>query len=108
MSRKNKPARRYAEEYIKEAVRLAQSLGTPEAAERLGVPYATLSGWRRRSEAKEPPELVNLSAQQPITVKLSASELEAENLRLRKELADARLDLEILGKATAYFAKRSR
>lgn len=108
MSRKNKPARRYTDEYIQEAVRLAQSLGTPEAAVRLGVPYATLGGWRRRTEARERPVLVNLSAQQPIAVKRSTSELEAENLRLRKALADARLDLEILGKATAYFAKTSR
>jgi transposase len=36
------------------------------------------------------------------------SELEAENSRLRKELADARLDVEILRKATAYFARGSR
>ncbi|MBB6323395.1 transposase-like protein [Paraburkholderia tropica] len=36
------------------------------------------------------------------------SELEAENSRLRKELASAKLDIEILSKATAYFAKRSR
>jgi len=36
------------------------------------------------------------------------TELEAENSRLRKELADAKLDVEILRKATAYFAKVSR
>jgi transposase len=36
------------------------------------------------------------------------SELEAENSRLRKELASAKVDIEILRKATAYFAKGSR
>jgi transposase len=36
------------------------------------------------------------------------SELEAENARLRRELADAKLDVEILKKAAAYFAKVSR
>jgi transposase len=36
------------------------------------------------------------------------SELEAENSRLRKELASAKLDIEILRKATAYLAKGSR
>jgi transposase len=36
------------------------------------------------------------------------TELEAENSRLRKALADAKLDVEILRKATAYFAKVSR
>jgi len=41
-------------------------------------------------------------------VKRSVSELEAENARLRKELASAKLDLEIVKKAAAYFAKESR
>lgn len=35
-------------------------------------------------------------------------ELEAENSRLRRELADAKLDVEVLRKATAYFARGSR
>ena len=35
-------------------------------------------------------------------------ELEAENARLRRELASAKLDLEIVKKAAAYFAKESR
>jgi transposase len=34
--------------------------------------------------------------------------LEAENSRLRRELADAKLDVEVLRKATAYFARGSR
>jgi transposase len=34
--------------------------------------------------------------------------LEAENSRLRRELADAKLDVEILREATAYFARGSR
>jgi transposase-like protein len=37
-----------------------------------------------------------------------ATELEAENARLRRELASAKLDLEIVKKAAAYFAKESR
>ena len=36
------------------------------------------------------------------------SELEAENSRLRRELIEAKLDVEILRKATAYFARGSR
>jgi transposase len=43
-----------------------------------------------------------------VPVKRSVSELEAENARLRKELASAKLDLEIVKKAAAYFAKESR
>ena len=37
----------------------------------------------------------------------TVSELEAENSRLRKELAEARQERDILKKATAYFARES-
>jgi transposase len=40
--------------------------------------------------------------------KRPASEMETEITRLRKELASAKLDIEILRKATVYFAKGSR
>ena len=43
-----------------------------------------------------------------VPVKRPVSELEAENARLRRELASAKLDLEIVKKAAAYFAKESR
>jgi transposase len=38
----------------------------------------------------------------------SAKELEAEVDRLRRELAAAKVDTEILKKAAAYFAKESK
>jgi len=41
-------------------------------------------------------------------VKRSLAEAEAENSRLRRELESTRLDLEIVKKAAAYFAKESR
>ena len=41
-------------------------------------------------------------------VKRSVAEVEAENARLRRELASTKLDLEIVKKAAAYFAKESR
>jgi transposase len=41
-------------------------------------------------------------------IKRSPGELEAENHRLRRELANTKLDLEIVKKAAAYFAKESR
>jgi transposase len=41
-------------------------------------------------------------------VKRPVSELEAEVSRLRRELASTKLDLEIVKKAAAYFAKESR
>ncbi len=43
-----------------------------------------------------------------VAVKRSVTEVEAENARLRRELASTKLDLEIVKKAAAYFAKESR
>lgn len=101
------PKRRYTEEYKLESARLAQSVGINEAARRLGVPSATLGNWKRRHENNTlAPASTSVSA--PATPQRPVSELEAENSRLRKELASARLDVEILGKATAYFSKGLR
>jgi transposase len=41
-------------------------------------------------------------------VPIDATELEAENARLRRELADTKQDVEVLKKAAAYFARGSR
>lgn len=107
MTERTVPHRRYTEDYKMESARLAQSLGINEAARRLGIPPATLGRWRRDLEAGT---LGHSAGHSPSGVlpPRPVSELEAENSRLRKELASARLDLEILGKATAYFAKGSR
>ena len=100
--------RQYTDEFKNEAARLAQSVGGHEAARRLGVPVATLGNWKRRRAAAgiaAPGVAASASA---LPMRRPVSELEAENSRLRRELADAKLDVEILRKATAYFAKGSR
>ncbi len=51
MTERNVPHRRYTEDYKVESARLAQSLGTNEAARRLGIPSATLGRWRRALDA---------------------------------------------------------
>ena len=107
MSEKNVPNRRYTEEFKEEAARLANSVGHNEAARRLGVPVATIGNWARRQRKQG--VVAALDVALPVTrAKPAVSELEAENSRLRKELASVKLDLEILAKATAYFAKGSR
>ncbi|WP_397293202.1 transposase, partial [Pandoraea sputorum] len=97
------PKRQYTDEFKVEAVRLAESVGQHEAARRLGVPVATLGNWTRRSQGKA-------SARDTLARRTTRpiNEVEAENSRLRKELASAKLDIEILSKAAAYFAKGSR
>ena len=101
------PKRRYTDEFKAEAIRLGESVGQHEAARRLGIPVATLGNWCRKRDETGPSTSAEAGAAS-VPVKRPVSELEAENSRLRKELADARLDVEILRKATAYFARGSR
>jgi len=98
------PNRRYTEEFKTEAVRLARSTSGNAAAKRLGIPQSTITNWVRRSREEEAVGGTGAA----VTVKRPVSELEAENARLRRELASAKLDLEIVKKAAAYFAKESR
>ena len=102
------PKRQYTEEFKTEAARLGESVGAHEAARRLGVPVATLGNWKRRRAAAgiATPEVAASASALP--VRRPVNELEAENGRLRRELAHAKLDVEILRKATAYFARGSR
>jgi transposase len=97
------PNRRYTEEFKTEAVRLALSTGGNAAAKRLGIPQSTMTNWVRQSR-----EGASAPAAGAAAVKRPVSEVEAENARLRRELASAKLDLEIVKKAAAYFAKESR
>lgn len=96
--------RQYTDEFKVEAVRLGESIGVNLAAKRLGIPDSSLWNWirlRRGGKLKA----VDSAA---VPAKRSMTEVEAENSRLRKELASTKLDLEIVKKAAAYFAKESR
>ncbi|WP_126284697.1 IS3 family transposase [Burkholderia stagnalis] len=98
MSETGVPRRQYTEEFKSEAVKLAETVGQHEAAHRLGVPVATLGNWsrgrRRASTGNASDHEVATSA----PARRAVSDLEAENSRLRKELASAKLDIEILPK----------
>ena len=87
------PNRQYTEEFKTEAVRLAQSIGGNAAAKRLGIPQSTVTNWVRRSREATATGAVDVAA---VAVKRPVSELEAENARLRRELASAKVDLEIV------------
>ena len=100
-------SRQYTEEFRVEAVRLADSIGGNAAAKRLGVPQSTVTNWVRNRKGSShisasPEAAASLPARRPV------SELEAENARLRRELANTKLDLEIVKKAAAYFVRESR
>ena len=104
MGKKDVEDRQYTDEFKIEAVRLAESIGGNQAAKRLGMPESSLHNWVR---LKRDGKLRALNGAVAST-KRPVSELEAENARLRRELASAKLDLEIVKKAAAYFAKESR
>ena len=68
------------------------------------MPESSLWNWIRLSRAGKLKAVEGAT----VAVKRSVMEVEAENTRLRKELASTKLDLEIVKKAAAYFAKESR
>jgi transposase len=96
--------RQYTDEFKIEAVRLGEAIGGNQAAKRLGIPDSSLWNWIRLRRAGK----LKAAEGVAVAVKRSVSEVEAENARLRKELASTKLDLEIVKKAAAYFAKESR
>ena len=93
------PKRQYTEEFKIEAARLAESVEAHEVARRLGVSVATLGNWKRRRAAAGLAAPVVAASASALPVRGPVSELEAECSRLRRELADAKLDVEILRKA---------
>lgn len=103
MKKETVPNRQYTDEFKLEALRLAEAVGVNQAAKRLGIPASSVGNWVR---LKRNGKLTATVGAAPI--KRSPAELEAENHRLRRELANAKLDLEIVKKAAAYFAKESR
>ena len=97
------PRRQYTDEFKVEAVRLGEAVGVLEASRRLGIPDTTIWNWiKLKGDGK--PVVASVAG----SAKRSAADLEAENQRLRQELASAKADLEIVKKAAAYFAKESR
>jgi transposase len=88
---------RYTLEFKLEGVRLVESgQSIAEAARSLGVVEQTLSNWVR---AKRAGKLKEGSGQAGVTPE------QMEISRLRAELARVKMERDILGKATAYFAK---
>jgi len=88
---------RYTLEFKQEAVRLVESGQTMAAAARsLGVVEQTLGNWIKLQRAGR---LKGASGKPQVTAE------QMEISRLRAELARVTMERDILGKATAYFAK---
>jgi transposase len=98
------PSRQYTDEFKVEAVRLAESVGAGRAAKRLGIPDSSIWNWVRLHRTGKLKAMRTTSGQ----TKLGVRDLEVENERLRRELANTKMDLDIVKKAAAFFAKESR
>ena len=95
-----KERRQYSEELRAEAVRMVtrEGLSHAEAGQKLGIPKGTIGSWMAHYRE---------DGSTSIPGSPSLAEILAENTRLRKELAEVKMEREILKKATAYFAKES-
>ena len=93
------PRQYYTEEFKQEAVKLIRESGLKltEAAKRLNIPSQTLKNWLYRDSAKATGQAS--SSRKPVTG------LESENTRLKKELAESRLESDILKKAMVYLCE---
>jgi transposase len=93
------PKQFYTTEFKEEAVKLVTDGGlrVADVSRRLSVSPQTLRNWIKRHKDGK-----------PVGGARTVSDLDAEVSRLRRELAEARLEKEILKKAMAYLAKEPR
>jgi transposase len=95
------PQGRYTKEFREEAVKLIteEKLSLPEAARRLSLPPSTLGNWVKQFKAGRLGEVGK--TYRPLT------EIEMDLARTKRELAEVKMERDILKKAAAYFAKES-
>ena len=91
----------YTKELREEAVKLVTEGGLkiPEAGRRLSIAPSTIRYWVKANKEGKLKEFGK--QQRPLT------EIEMELARVKRELAEARMERDILKKAAAYFAKES-
>lgn len=87
----------YSAEFKREAVRLVaeQGLTVVKVAADLGISRNTLYAWVRDLQSEMAPDRTGMSEQEELR-------------QLRKEVAQLRLERDILKKAAAYFANDSK
>ena len=91
---------KYSDELKAEAVRMVirDGMAQTEVGRKLGISHKSINTWVTQYINKENGNLEGTP---------SLAELVGEVKRLRKELAESKMEAEILKKATAYFAKES-
>jgi transposase len=96
------PCGAYSKELREEAVKLVAEggLSIPEVGRRLSIPTSTVRQWVKLYKAGTLSEVGQ--DRKPL------SEMEMELARMRRELAEVKMERDLLKKATAYFAKESQ
>jgi len=91
--------KKYTPEYRQEASRLVIESGRPIAhvAKEIGVAEGLLGKWVKLERERQGSDDGR-----------SDADIRAENARLRRELAEVKMDNEFLSKATAFFAAKQR
>jgi transposase len=99
MSTNYRPYKRYDDEFKRNAVDLLESSGRPiaEIAGDLGIPYKTLERWKYQLRGRN---------RKPSTLKPS-DPVELENEQLRRRLAKAEQERDILKKALAICSREA-
>ncbi len=98
---KKVPYGKYTKEFRLEAVKLVTDgrLSIPEAGRRLSLAPSTLTNWVKVCKAGKLEEVGKNHRQ--------LNDKEMELILLKRELAEVKMERDILKKATAYFAKGS-
>lgn len=93
--------KKYSDEFKKDALRYMENhpeLDKRVCAEYLGIPYDTLYGWYKKARREK--------ERNPVDIKESGlSDLEKENIRLRRELRDTQDALDVLKKAISILGE---
>jgi transposase len=98
---KRGPKGKYTKEFREEAIKMVteEKLSIPEAGRRLSLPPATIRNWLKAYKEGRLGDIAG--TYRPLT------DMEMEVARTRKELAEVKMERDILKKAVAYFARES-
>ena len=96
------PYGKYTKEFRQEAVKVVidGGLSIPETGRRLSLAPSTIGNWVKAYKAGKLSEVGK--TQRPL------SDKDMEIARLKRELAEVKMERDILKKAAAYFAKESQ
>ena len=91
---------RYDKAFKEEAVRLSDDVGVKEASNQLGIPYNTLTTWRKERKLRGPYAFVGSGNKfKPVSAK------DQQSYDLEREVAELKRANEILKEALGFFAQ---